>query len=151
MIESRNDQSVSLANPVFELDLSAPTPARRSALSRLFQRIGEISTIPSAALRLTQLPADEDAQAKQLREIVESDPALAARVLRRVSSSFYGLRCRVADYLCARYHACSLGVMNTPCPGEQLFAKLGLDARDLDPLVDELAIQWREAESLAQL
>jgi HD-like signal output (HDOD) protein len=309
MIESRNDQSIGFPSPVFELEASVPTAARRSALSRLFQRIGDISTIPAAALRLAQLPADEDTQAKQLREILESDPALAARVLRRVNSSFYGLRCRVADlrtainllglvevknltftvlvaklyqvpgryrqysrvalwrhslgvgvaarrlsylvpdcaadeaylagllhdlgfilldqhlrkqfcrviegisverptsavereilsfdhaqlgafvaeqwrfptqirdaigyhhepmryrgpqrglihvvsladYLSARYLVPSLGVMNTPCPGEQLFADLGLNPEGLDSLVDELAIHWKEAESLAQL
>lgn len=71
--------------------------ASQPALARLFQRVGQLTPLPTAAHRITQLAADQSSNATDLLDVVEGDPVLAAKVLRRVNSAFYGLRNRVTD------------------------------------------------------
>jgi len=66
-------------------------------LERLFTRVGELSTLPHVATRIIQIADDDNTGTEDLLAAVESDPALAARVLRRVNSSYYALRNKVAD------------------------------------------------------
>ena len=73
------------------------TPARRAALERLFARISDVSTLPTVAQRVLGLAYDEASTATDLSDVIQTDPALVSRILRRVNSSFYGLRYRVAD------------------------------------------------------
>ena len=49
------------------------------------------------AQRVLALAQDETSTATDLGDVIQADPALVSRVLRRVNSSFYGLRYRVAD------------------------------------------------------
>lgn len=67
------------------------------ALETLFQRLSELSSLPSIALRIIEAAVDEHTDAEDLRQLIERDPALAARIIRIVNSSFYGLRQEVAD------------------------------------------------------
>ncbi len=67
------------------------------ALAKLFRRVSEMTTLPVAAQRIMQLVADATSSATDLLAAVEGDPVLAAKVLRRVNSAFYGLRSKVAD------------------------------------------------------
>src|SRR5256885_8463 len=73
------------------------TEERRLALERLFSRIGEVTSLPATAQRVLQLTEDENADADQLREAIQSDPVLVARLLRRLNSSYYGLSQRISD------------------------------------------------------
>jgi putative nucleotidyltransferase with HDIG domain len=75
------------------VDVAKSNPAMR----KLFERIGEVSTLPSAAQRIVQIVSDEDTSAQDLLEALEGDPPLCIRVLRRVNSSFYSLRHQVTD------------------------------------------------------
>lgn len=70
---------------------------RRSALERLFQRLGEVACLPSSAMLILQLDEQRNSRIDDLCHIIKGDPALAARVLQRVNSAFYGLRRQVAD------------------------------------------------------
>jgi HD-like signal output (HDOD) protein len=83
--------------PSLPADLLPMTPARQAALERLFGRIGEVATLPSAAQRVLKLTEDENADAEQLREAIGGDPVLVARILRRLNSSYYALSYKVAD------------------------------------------------------
>ena len=78
---------------------SAPprTDEQQQALERLFTRIGEVSSLPAAALRIINVANDELSGAKDLIAAVETDPSLAVRVLRTVNSTFYSIRNRVGD------------------------------------------------------
>ncbi len=67
------------------------------ALETLFQRLSELSSLPSIALRIIEAAVDEATDAEDLRQLIEKDPALAARIIRIVNSSFYGVRQEVAD------------------------------------------------------
>ncbi|QDU57104.1 HDOD domain-containing protein [Aeoliella mucimassa] len=67
------------------------------ALETLFQRLSELSSLPSIALRIIEAAVDEGTDAEDLRQLIEKDPALSARIIRIVNSSFYGVRQEVAD------------------------------------------------------
>ncbi|ADB18340.1 metal dependent phosphohydrolase [Pirellula staleyi DSM 6068] len=70
---------------------------RRVALEKLFSRIGEVSSLPTVARRILSLAEDDNSRADDLREAIQSDPVLVARILRRLNSSYYGLSQKVAD------------------------------------------------------
>lgn len=73
------------------------TDERRTALERLFERIGDVVSLPTAAHRVLKLTEDEDAPAEQIREALQGDPVLVARLLRRLNSSYYALSRKVVD------------------------------------------------------
>jgi len=73
------------------------TEERRVALERLFARIGDVTTLPAAAQKVLRLTEDENANPEQLREAIQSDPVLVARILRRLNSSYYALSHKVSD------------------------------------------------------
>jgi putative nucleotidyltransferase with HDIG domain len=73
------------------------SPERRAALERLFQRIGEVSSLPATAHKIISLAGDDNVQADDLREAIQNDPVLVARLLRRLNSSYYALSHKVSD------------------------------------------------------
>ncbi|MHB8897731.1 MAG: HDOD domain-containing protein [Thermoguttaceae bacterium] len=74
------------------LDRGAP-----GALDRVARRVHGISTLPAIALKIVELANDPDSGAPQMKAAVESDAALAARVLRCVNSSAYAVRTRITN------------------------------------------------------
>jgi HD-like signal output (HDOD) protein len=68
-----------------------------SLIEPLFARITEISTLPQVALRTLQLADDPESTAADMANVIQSDPAFAARVLRVVNSSSFGIRGGVAS------------------------------------------------------
>lgn len=86
------------ATPPSKAELSEGTlNLQNEALETLFQRLSELSSLPSIALRIIEAAVDEATDAEDLRQLIERDPALAARIIRIVNSSFYGVRQEVAD------------------------------------------------------
>lgn len=75
---------------------------------KLVQRIREVSTLPHIVARVIEVANNPNTSAIDLAEIIESDPSLAARVLRTVNSAAYGLRNRVNTIVKA---ICYLGFM----------------------------------------
>lgn len=73
--------------------LAPPSEALEAAL----RRIDEISTLPQIALRVMQVANDPHSGAGDLKEVMESDAALSARVLRCVNSSAYALRTKITN------------------------------------------------------
>jgi len=67
------------------------------ALARLFDRVGELSSLPSVAGHILQVAENDESDAADLLQVVQQDPTLAIRILRTVNSSFYGLGNEVAD------------------------------------------------------
>lgn len=65
-------------------------PARHWALR-------ELPPFPSIAVKLLQLLSDEDVPVKKLIDLLRSDAALSAEVLRRANSAVYGLPAQVAS------------------------------------------------------
>jgi HD-like signal output (HDOD) protein len=69
----------------------------RVALERLFDRISDLSTLPSIAQEIFRVANQPDANVDDLREVIQRDVALAASVLRRANSAFFGGRVKVSD------------------------------------------------------
>ena len=74
-----------------------PSVAERSSsdLDSVVQCINEISTLPAVALRLMEVAGDPSSSAADLKEVLESDTALCARVLRCVNSAAYAVRTKI--------------------------------------------------------
>ena len=68
-----------------------------SPLERMVRRIDEISTLPQIALKVMEVANDPDSGAADLKEVMEGDAALSARVLRSVNSSAYAVRTRITN------------------------------------------------------
>jgi len=82
------------AGPVHWQDISAE---RRVALERLFQHIGNVSSLPAVGQRVLSLTESDSASTDELREAIQGDPVLVARMLRRLNSAYFGLSHRIAD------------------------------------------------------
>ncbi len=66
-------------------------------LDDVVRRIDEISSLPHVALRIMEIASDADSGAADLKDIMESDTALSARVLRCVNSSAYATRMQITN------------------------------------------------------
>jgi putative nucleotidyltransferase with HDIG domain len=75
-----------------------PTPPEPEALvQQLFSRIGEISSLPTVAVRIIEVANDPTTAADDLLQAVQYDTALAMRIIRTVNSSYYALQNKVGD------------------------------------------------------
>lgn len=69
----------------------------RMTLEQVARRIDEISSLPHVALRVMEVANDPDSGAADLKEVMEGDAALSARVLRYVNSSAYATRTKITN------------------------------------------------------
>lgn len=73
--------------------MSPPTCTNaRPTLVATARKIHFVSSLPHVALRVMEVAQDPNAGAQELKEVMESDPSLCARVLKCVNSSAYALR-----------------------------------------------------------
>ncbi|MHB8902259.1 MAG: HDOD domain-containing protein [Thermoguttaceae bacterium] len=72
-------------------------PARAEVIDRVFQKIGDVSSLPSRAGEIITLAQNADTEAERLIELIRSDPSMAMRIMRTVNSSYVGVRDPVAD------------------------------------------------------
>lgn len=66
-------------------------------LSAFVERAQGLYTLPAAAIKVLELTASPQVDARALKGCIEHDPALAARLLRVVNSSLFGLSRQVSD------------------------------------------------------
>jgi HD-like signal output (HDOD) protein len=67
--------------------MTAATPTAAT----IVERVGELPTLPAIYARLAELTSQPDTSADDIEQIIEKDPALAAKLLKLVNSAFYGL------------------------------------------------------------
>jgi HD-like signal output (HDOD) protein len=77
--------------------LSDEPQQTKPVLHQVVQRIDEISTLPQIALRVMEVANDPESGAADLREVMEGDAALSARVLRCANSSAYATRMKITN------------------------------------------------------
>lgn len=68
-----------------------------AVLDRVARRIQEISTLPAIALKIVEVANDPNSGAAEMKSVMESDAALAVRVLKCVNSSAYAVRTRITN------------------------------------------------------
>jgi HD-like signal output (HDOD) protein len=66
-------------------------------LQKAIGRITEISSLPEITTKIVQVVEDPRATARDMHDIVRTDPALAAKILKVVNSAFYGLPSQIAS------------------------------------------------------
>lgn len=77
--------------------IEAIEPARRESLERLFARMEQVAALPSIGQRVLQLTDSDNVKPDELREAIQTDPILVARILRRLNSSYYSLSTKITD------------------------------------------------------
>jgi len=65
-------------------------------IDRIVKAIEEIPTLPIITTQIQNLFKNDDVSTKQIEHIIEQDPPLAAKLLKLVNSSFYGLLNKVS-------------------------------------------------------
>jgi HD-like signal output (HDOD) protein len=66
-------------------------------LQQAISKVTEINSLPEITTRIVQVVEDPRATAHDMHEIVRTDPALAAKILKVVNSAFYGLPSQIAS------------------------------------------------------
>jgi putative nucleotidyltransferase with HDIG domain len=88
---------VPIYEPLGMNTLHPPATTSVEPLAKMVRRIQDISTLPHIALQVMKVADDANATANDLKQIMESDPSLSARVLRCVNSSAYALRTKITN------------------------------------------------------
>lgn len=83
-----------VADSTFSAVVSQFTPAR---VKHDIEEFHELPALPVTAARILRLAADPRANARQLADIIEGDPGLAAQVLRYANSPLYGYAGHIKD------------------------------------------------------
>ncbi len=71
--------------------------AHTAAMDRLIDRVDRLHSAPQVACQVLTLLQNEEFETYELVQCLESDPALAASVLRLVNSSYFGLARNIAS------------------------------------------------------
>ena len=70
---------------------------KQLSLDAVVRRVDKISSLPHIAVRVLSVANDSNSGAADLRELLETDVALSARMLRCVNSSAYALRTKITN------------------------------------------------------
>jgi putative nucleotidyltransferase with HDIG domain len=71
--------------------MSTSTAQRDQVVNDAIREISHIATLPEITLKIVELVENPKSTAQDLHKIIANDPALCARILKVVNSSFYGL------------------------------------------------------------
>ncbi|MEN1678483.1 MAG: HDOD domain-containing protein [Planctomycetota bacterium] len=72
-------------------------PSSTSPIDVLLDRAGPLCSPPGVALEVIRLTAEDTVDAAAIKSAIEADPALSAKLLRVVNSSFFGLSGEVSN------------------------------------------------------
>ncbi len=73
------------------------TDHKHLSLDEVVRQVDEISSLPHIAVRVLSVANDPNSGAADLRDLLETDASLSARVLRFVNSSAYALRTKITN------------------------------------------------------
>src|ERR1041384_4064203 len=73
------------------LRMSFVTQEREQIIANAIREISHIATLPEITMKIVELVEDPKSTAQDLHKVISNDPALCARILKVVNSSFYGL------------------------------------------------------------
>jgi HD-like signal output (HDOD) protein len=71
--------------------MSTASTQREQVVADAIREISHIATLPEITLRIVELVENPKSTAQDLHKVISNDPALCARILKVVNSSFYGL------------------------------------------------------------
>ena len=73
------------------------SPSPEQTLSEIVSRTRSLYSLPAVAVEVIQLTSNPRVDARALKQCIENDPALTAKILRVVNSSLFGLSREVSD------------------------------------------------------
>lgn len=76
---------------------TATATTSAAAVERIVARAGELYSLPTVAMKVLELTERADVDARAMKQCIEQDPALTAKLLRVVNSSLFGLTRQVSD------------------------------------------------------
>ncbi len=76
---------------------SAPDQLREKRVELILQQLEELPTLPAVVVRVLEATSKENSSAKEVGEIISSDPALSARLLQLVHRADFGVRGEVTS------------------------------------------------------
>ena len=71
--------------------MSTETADKQAIVESAVREISQIAMLPEITIRIIELVEDPSSTANDLHQVISNDPALCARILKVVNSSFYGL------------------------------------------------------------
>ena len=71
--------------------MSTAATQRDQVVADAIREISHIATLPEITLKIVELVENPKSTAQDLHKVISNDPALCARILKVVNSSFYGL------------------------------------------------------------
>jgi len=77
--------------------MSVFTAPAGMGLKQIVESIDDVAALPDVTMRIIQTADDPNSNAFQLLKVVSHDPALVAKILKLVNSSFYGLPNKIAS------------------------------------------------------
>ncbi|HUU85208.1 MAG TPA: HDOD domain-containing protein [Phycisphaerae bacterium] len=69
----------------------------KAVVTRALAVISDIATLPEVTVKIIGIVEDPNSTARDLHQVIKTDPALSAKVLKVVNSAFYGLPGQVAS------------------------------------------------------
>ncbi|HEV2295042.1 MAG TPA: HDOD domain-containing protein [Tepidisphaeraceae bacterium] len=76
---------------------SPPDQLREKRVELILQQLDELPTLPAIALRVLEVTGQENSALKQVVELIESDPAITARILQLVHRADVGVTGQVSS------------------------------------------------------
>lgn len=92
--------ALTTSSPVPAIEKHPTAPSSRTLppeLQKELSKITDIGSLPEITTKIVTIVEDPKATAKDLHEVVKTDPALAAKILKVVNSAFYGLPSQIAS------------------------------------------------------
>lgn len=77
--------------------ISAILPTAEQIKQVLGHEVSQLPSLPVVAIKLLRLTQDDVSAARDLVRLIETDPAITARILRIVNSAAYGLRQKISS------------------------------------------------------
>ncbi len=68
-----------------------------AVVAKALATVGDIATLPEVTVKIIELVEDPNSTARDLHQVIKTDPALSAKVLKVVNSAFYGLPGQIAS------------------------------------------------------
>jgi len=72
-------------------------PDNRNMMDRILAGVDELPPMPQVVVKAQKLLADPDSSVKELAGLLETDQAIAAKVLKMANSAFYGMSGKVSS------------------------------------------------------
>ncbi|MEA2085334.1 MAG: HDOD domain-containing protein [Thermodesulfobacteriota bacterium] len=79
------------------MEITSLLPSKKAVLHALKRDVEELPTLPAVAIKLLEIIQDERSSASDLAKVVESEPAITARLLKIVNSAAYGFQRKISS------------------------------------------------------